>query len=73
MRFSKAPIPILWAVVLILALLLPSRAALASDQTEAGAAVGIVSSLIFTRPYNGFVVTPVADNGFYGVGITRYW
>ena len=36
-----------------------------------GAAIGIVSSLIFTRPYKGFVVTPVAYGGFYGVGITR--
>ena len=36
-----------------------------------GAAVGIVSSMIFTRPYNGFIVTPVAYGGFYGVGITK--
>ena len=39
----------------------------------AGAAVGIASSLIFTTPYKGFVVTPVADNGFYGIGISRQW
>lgn len=39
----------------------------------AGAAVGIASSLIFTRPYKGFVVTPMVDNGFYGIGITRPW
>lgn len=36
-----------------------------------GAAIGIVSSMIFTRPYKGFVVTPVAYGGFYGVGITK--
>lgn len=36
-----------------------------------GAAIGIVSSMVFTRPYKGFVVTPVAFGGFYGVGITR--
>lgn len=36
-----------------------------------GAAIGIASSMIFTRPYKGFVVTPVAYGGFYGVGITR--
>jgi len=36
-----------------------------------GAAIGIVSSLIFTKPYKGFVVTPVAYGGFYGVGITK--
>jgi membrane-associated phospholipid phosphatase len=39
----------------------------------AGAVIGIVSSLVFTRPYRGFVVTPVVDNGFYGVGISKQW
>lgn len=39
----------------------------------AGAAIGIVSSLIFTKPYKGFVVTPMVDNGFYGVGISKQW
>ncbi len=39
----------------------------------AGAAIGIASSFIFTRPYKGFVVTPVADNGFYGIGISKQW
>jgi len=39
----------------------------------AGAAIGIASSMIFTRPYKGFVVTPLADNGFYGIGISRQW
>jgi membrane-associated phospholipid phosphatase len=39
----------------------------------AGAAIGIASSFIFTRPYHGFVVTPMADNGFYGVGISKQW
>jgi membrane-associated phospholipid phosphatase len=39
----------------------------------AGAAIGIVSSLIFTKPYKGFVVTPLVDNGFYGVGISKQW
>jgi len=39
----------------------------------AGAAIGIASSLIFTKPYKGFVVTPMADNGFYGVGISKQW
>lgn len=38
-----------------------------------GAAIGIVSSMIFTRPYKGFVVTPVVYGGFYGVGITRHF
>lgn len=39
----------------------------------AGAAIGIASSFIFTRPYHGFVVTPMADNGFYGIGISKQW
>jgi len=39
----------------------------------AGAAIGIVSSLVFTKPYKGFVVTPVVDTGFYGVGISKQW
>jgi membrane-associated phospholipid phosphatase len=39
----------------------------------AGAAIGIVSSLVFTKPYKGFVVTPLADNGFYGIGISKQW
>jgi membrane-associated phospholipid phosphatase len=39
----------------------------------AGAAIGIASSFIFTKPFKGFVVTPVADNGFYGIGISKQW
>ncbi len=39
----------------------------------AGAAIGIASSFIFTKPYKGFVVTPVAVNGFYGIGISKQW
>lgn len=39
----------------------------------AGAALGIASSFVFTRPYKGFVVTPFADNGFYGIGISKQW
>ncbi len=39
----------------------------------AGAAIGIASSFIFTKPYKGFVVTPVAANGFYGIGISKQW
>jgi membrane-associated phospholipid phosphatase len=39
----------------------------------AGAAIGIASSFIFTRPYKGFVVTPVAYSGFYGIGISKQW
>ena len=39
----------------------------------AGAAIGIASSFIFTKPYKGFVVTPLASGGFYGVEISKQW
>ncbi len=39
----------------------------------AGAAIGIASSFIFTKPYKGFAVTPVVVNGFYGIGISKQW
>jgi membrane-associated phospholipid phosphatase len=39
----------------------------------AGAAIGIASSLIFTKPYKGFVVTPLAESGFYGIAVSRQW
>jgi len=39
----------------------------------AGAAIGIASSFIFTRPYKGFAVTPLADNGVYGIAISTQW
>jgi len=39
----------------------------------AGAAIGIASSFIFTRPYKGFVVTPLAGNGRYGIAISKQW
>lgn len=39
----------------------------------AGAAIGIASSFIFTEPYKGFVVTPIAANGIYGIGISKQW
>jgi len=39
----------------------------------AGAAIGIASSFIFTKPYKGFVVTPLAENGIYGIAISKQW
>jgi membrane-associated phospholipid phosphatase len=39
----------------------------------AGAAIGIASSFIFTKPYHGFEVTPLADNGVYGLAISKHW
>jgi len=39
----------------------------------AGAAIGMASSFIFTKPYRGFVITPVADSSFYGIAISKQW
>jgi len=39
----------------------------------AGAVIGVASSFIFTRPYKGFVITPVADSGFYGIALSKQW
>jgi membrane-associated phospholipid phosphatase len=37
----------------------------------AGAAIGIASGYIFTKPYKGFVVSPVAGNGLWGLSIAK--
>jgi len=39
----------------------------------AGAAIGIASSFIFTKPYHGFEVKPLAENGVYGLVISKRW
>jgi len=39
----------------------------------AGAAIGIASSFIFTRPYHGFELTPLAENGAYGLVVSKRW
>ena len=39
----------------------------------AGAAIGIVSSYIFTRPYAGVTVQPAVGAGYYGVKLSRLW
>ncbi len=44
-----------------------------TEDVLAGAAIGIASSYIFTHPYKGFTVTPVAFDGGYGVGISKQW
>lgn len=43
------------------------------EDVVAGAAVGILSSYYFAKPYNGFYVTPVASNGVYGISISKKW
>ncbi len=39
----------------------------------AGAAVGIISSYYFTKPYKGFTVTPTADKNSLGITISKTW
>lgn len=39
----------------------------------AGAAIGIISSYIFTRPYKGWHVQAEAGGGYYGLSFTRNW
>ncbi len=39
----------------------------------AGAAIGIVSSYIFTRPYKGWQVQADADGKYYGFTLSRSW
>ncbi len=37
----------------------------------AGAAIGTASGLIFTKPYKGVVVSPVADGNYWGLAIAK--
>ena len=39
----------------------------------AGAAIGIISSYIFTRPYKGWHVQAEAGGGYYGIRFSRAW
>jgi len=39
----------------------------------AGAAIGILSSYIFTRPYHGLSVQVQAGGGYYGLAFGRDW
>jgi membrane-associated phospholipid phosphatase len=39
----------------------------------AGAAIGIVSSYIFTRPYKGWHVEPEVSSRYFGIRLTRSW
>ncbi len=39
----------------------------------AGAAIGILSSYFFTRPYRDVPVTPEVGAGYYGVRLSRNW
>jgi membrane-associated phospholipid phosphatase len=39
----------------------------------AGAAIGIMSSYLFTKPYKGWHIQPDVDHAHYGVRLTRIW
>lgn len=39
----------------------------------AGAAIGILSGYVFTRPYKGWTLEPRADAGFYGLQLVKGW
>jgi membrane-associated phospholipid phosphatase len=39
----------------------------------AGAAIGIVSSYVFTKPYRGWSVEPQVDAGYYGLRLAKCW
>jgi membrane-associated phospholipid phosphatase len=39
----------------------------------AGAAIGILSSYCFTTSYNRYSVSPWAEDGAYGLGVSRSW
>jgi membrane-associated phospholipid phosphatase len=44
-----------------------------SEDVIAGAAIGIIGSYIFARPYHGIEVTPVAGDGMCGVALRTSW
>jgi len=39
----------------------------------AGAAIGIISSYLFTRPYEGWHIQAEGDHNYYGIRLTRTW
>lgn len=43
------------------------------EDVAAGAALGVLSSLYFTKPYKGFKVTPTASASSYGITISKAW
>ena len=44
-----------------------------AEDVLAGAAIGFVSSYCFTTPFKEVSVTPIADNGTYGLTISKKW
>lgn len=43
------------------------------EDVLAGAAIGMLSSLLFTSSYKGWSVAPMVGNGFYSLRIYRSW
>lgn len=43
------------------------------EDVVAGAAIGIVSSFVFSTSYKGLEVTPVVGSSFYGVYVSSTW
>lgn len=43
------------------------------EDVLAGAAIGIVSSFYFTKPYKGFNIAPIAGNKTYGIVFSKQW
>ena len=43
------------------------------EDVLAGAAIGIISSFYFAKPYQGVEITPFADRGNYGIRISKTW
>ncbi|MEB2283040.1 MAG: phosphatase PAP2 family protein [Myxococcales bacterium] len=44
-----------------------------AEDVIAGAGIGFVSSLIFTRPWHGVEIAPTAGGGTYGVALRASW
>jgi len=44
-----------------------------TEDVLAGAAIGIMSSFYFTKPYKGFTVKPIANKGTYGLSLSTQW
>jgi membrane-associated phospholipid phosphatase len=44
-----------------------------TEDVLAGAALGIISSFYFTKPYKSFTLKPIADKGTYGLSLSKHW
>jgi membrane-associated phospholipid phosphatase len=43
------------------------------EDVAAGAAIGIISSYIFTRPFAGWLIQPDVDPRYYAIRLSRSW